>query len=433
MSQKKLKILAADDTPQILRMIEMRLSLSGHTVIKAMNGREAVEKASQYKPDFILLDIMMPDMNGLEALMQIKKFAPNIPIAMVTASTANKHLKEALNHGAIGYITKPINFKDIDRLISEVTHKFKLENMQTQIEDISRMAAIGEVSGRIAHDILNPVSSILSKIELLIRESSDMDNSIDGIEKIIQVWKQQFVSGGLEDYLNQTLPSYTQSQTNAQKDFTSLDSGLLTLRKKQGKLSEEIKNIERQLVRVIMLLDNLRGLSEERATVEEVDINKLLRDTKEIVYDMLWKRDIQIVENYSQNIPKIMANSSELMQVFTNITRNAADSIEKLPPDTPSRKKKISYDTSLSHNRIEIRISDRGVGIPEMDWERIFDPNYTTKNRKGAGLGLSISRRFIRNLGGDIEVENSIPGQGTFILIWIPAKSKTGKKIFVQQ
>jgi two-component system NtrC family sensor kinase len=68
-----------------------------------------------------------------------------------------------------------------------------------------------------------------------------------------------------------------------------------------------------------------------------------------------------------------------------------------------------------------------------MDWERIFDPNYTTKNRKGAGLGLSISRRFIRNLGGDIEVENSIPGQGTFILIWIPAKSKTGKKIFVQQ
>ncbi|RMH73620.1 MAG: hybrid sensor histidine kinase/response regulator [Gemmatimonadetes bacterium] len=419
--KRKLKILVADDTPTILKMIDMRLKMTGHQVETAVNGREAVDKASTFKPDLVLLDIMMPDMSGLEALQRIKRIAPKVPIAMVSASTAKEHLKEALNGGAIGYIQKPVNFKELDNLIAEVLQQLAASEMQEKMEQMSRLAALGEISGRVAHEVLNPATAISARLEKLINEAAkSTDSRLSVIQDILQDWKKEYVNGTLLEYLNATVPGET--VTHAQEDFHDLDTLLNEQMAIEQKRLEELQFLQKHLLRIIKIVDSMRGMARQKATIEEIDVNKVLKDTRELMYDTLWKRGIQVVESYDETIPKVLADANELLQVFSNITKNGADAIEMLPPDAPPREKNIYYHTSFEEGHVHIRISDLGIGIPKDKWDTIFESDYTTKDSsKGTGLGLGISRRFVRNWGGDIMVEDSVVGEGTTFLIRIPA------------
>lgn len=421
--KRTLKILVVDDTPQILMLLEMHLKQLGHLPLKAKNGKEALDTALQEKPDLILLDIMMPVMNGLEALEEIKKHTPSTPVAMISASTANAHLKQALKRGAIGYISKPVKFNELDLLINEIIQKNELQETQMRMQEMSRLAALGEMVGHVAHEVLNPLTALLSKIETMIKDQTKTQEAGLGvIQTITGEWKQKYVSGELSSYLDKKIPGHERGFNHAQEDFSDIDTITNELLKMREKGLEELKFLQRHLIRINKIINNLRTLARKSETLEETDINKILKDTKELLRDTLWKRGINIVENYDKNLPKVMVDPDELMQVFTNITKNAADAIE-MRSDIPLDEKKIIYHTTHNHGKVLIRVVDKGVGIPKDKWESIFDSSFTTKDRtKGTGLGLSISRRLIRNFDGDILVEASDPKKGTVILVWLPTE-----------
>ena len=101
--------LLVDDDPKSLKLLAVKLTQEGYRTIAAESGKEALEAIELEKPGLVLLDIMMPEMDGIETLKRIKKFDPDIPVAMVTAVWDNDEAKKAFDAGAYEYITKPID------------------------------------------------------------------------------------------------------------------------------------------------------------------------------------------------------------------------------------------------------------------------------------------------------------------------------------
>ncbi|MDD5581881.1 MAG: response regulator [Candidatus Marinimicrobia bacterium] len=122
-----MKILVVDDEENIRKLVQYNLVLDGHEVILAEDGKEGLEKARQEMPDLILLDIMMPEMDGLEVCSRLKKDPEmrDIPIFMLSAKGQMKDLEDAFEAGADNYITKPF---DVDKL-SEII-QFKMKKLQ---------------------------------------------------------------------------------------------------------------------------------------------------------------------------------------------------------------------------------------------------------------------------------------------------------------
>lgn len=122
---KKQRILLVDDEPHIVELVKFRLELSGYEVIAAHNGMEALEKAQNDRPDLILLDVMMPGMDGYEVATKLKenRHTRRIPIIMLTAKAEEEDIKEAIRVGAVDYIVKPFDPFAILKKISKILSK----------------------------------------------------------------------------------------------------------------------------------------------------------------------------------------------------------------------------------------------------------------------------------------------------------------------
>jgi DNA-binding response OmpR family regulator len=106
-------VLVVDDDPRNLELLAVKLSQEGYRVITAQSGKDALESIKLEKPGLVLLDIMMPEMNGIETLKGIKALEPSIPVAMVTAVWDEDEARKAIEAGAYEYITKPIDMEHL--------------------------------------------------------------------------------------------------------------------------------------------------------------------------------------------------------------------------------------------------------------------------------------------------------------------------------
>ena len=111
------KILVVDDEIQVVRLLKEFLTSKGYEVDTALNGEEALTKVKSMNPDIVLLDIMMPGMGGIDTLKEIKKFAPNIAVIMVTAVIDEELANRAVKLGAFDYITKPIDIHYLETCV----------------------------------------------------------------------------------------------------------------------------------------------------------------------------------------------------------------------------------------------------------------------------------------------------------------------------
>jgi two-component system NtrC family sensor kinase len=179
------------------------------------------------------------------------------------------------------------------------------------------------------------------------------------------------------------------------------------------------KLLEMALSETVRLTDMLRKmLSFSRPDQEEkasVDINDILDEILLLHEKQLREHSIKIVSEFADGLPGVFASKNQLRQVFLNLVSNARDAM----PDGGS----FRVSTERQGDQIVIRVSDTGVGIKEDYLDKIFDTFFTTKTDsvKGVGLGLSVCYGFIRDHGGDIQVE-SRPGAGTTFIIRLPAE-----------
>jgi two-component system NtrC family sensor kinase len=260
--------------------------------------------------------------------------------------------------GGTVFITRSM----IDQLIQADREKASLDASLIQS---SKMAALGKLAAGIAHEVNNPLAVIKEKV------------------------------GWLRDLLSE-------------EDIAKSEN--------YQEFEDAVRKIDHHVERAKKVTHRLLGFARRMEPIQEkVELNRLLDETIEFLRNEAHYRNIQILTQYSPDLPQIVSDTAQLQQVFLNLLNNAIDAIGK--------DGEIRVETSLNpkDRNIVIVIKDNGPGIPNEVLNRIFDPFFTTKEvGKGTGLGLSISYSIVEKLGGRIMVASQ-EGQGTTFTIYLPS------------
>ncbi len=363
------KALVADDEPDMLRFLKSQL-VQHYEVLEAVDGQQAIEKAAQFLPDIILLDMMMPEKDGLQACRELRERAStqSIPIILLTARADEETKLAALSAGASDFLPKPFSTTELHVRIKNLveSHQFQtrlskqnqalestieqLKETESQLVQTEKLASLGRMSAGIIHEINNPLN---------------------------------FATTGL---------------------YTLRNKGKFLAPEQQQEYTEVLKDVEEGINRVKTIVSDLRMFThpdtESRDQVEVMDVvGSALR-----FLSNEWRDRVQMDQKLDPH-QVVWANKNKMIHVFTNLLQNSLDAL-KTKQFNNGEKPTITLEGTVENNRSTVRIRDNGPGIDAQHLDKIFDPFFTTKDvGEGMGLGLSICYRIVQECDGRISVK----------------------------
>jgi signal transduction histidine kinase len=293
----------------------------------------------------------------------------------------------------------------------------KLREAQEALLRAEKLAVVGETSGRVAHEVLNPITSILSKVENDLCQWAEFRETFQGLGEIIEDWQREYQTGNFAEYLKSKDDN---GACYGDEDFTMLVELLEVIGLFGKKREENLDFVRKQIHRVVKIVNALRESAITNRAIIEINLAKTLDEVFDLLGDSLNKRGIDVQTSVPADLPAIEADETELIQIFSNLARNAMQSID----EKGQRSGIISTVATVNDGCLQIRMRDNGTGIAPEAQTAIFDFNFTTKKKdQGTGLGLGISRRLAREYGGDILLEESTEGIGSTFLVVLPIAS----------
>ncbi|MDY0131504.1 MAG: response regulator [Desulforegulaceae bacterium] len=394
-----MNIIIAENNPDSSKLVQNLLSKENYVFHLAKNGKEAIELLKTTKSRIIIYNWKMPGIDGVNFCKKIRTdfSTPYIYIIFLTSTPDIEKMVSAFDAGADDYLEKPLNPKEMVARIKAGIRTIKLqdkfEKANIQLVNSEKMAAVGQLSAGIAHEINNPTSFVKSNLETL---RGYMDDFIDAGKKLNTVFELN---------LQGKLPN-KQEMDEISNYLEKIDINFLL--KDVGDL---LKDCIEGINRVSKIVTDMKNFAHPgNAMAKPSDINKGIESTLNVIWPEI-KYKAKIIKEYGE-IPKINCLPQKLNEVFMNIILNASHSIEE--------KGIISIKTYLKNNSIIIEIADNGKGIPKEDLPKIFDPFFTTKPvGKGTGLGLNIAYNIIKMHKGTIEAKSEV-GKGTLFIIALP-------------
>lgn len=406
-------VLLVDDDATNLSVFGQYLS-PYYEIIVATSGQMALQLAQAVpKPDLILLDIMMPGMDGYEVIARLKANpdTQDVPVIFVTALNSNIDEERGLKLGAVDYLYKPCHLsillarirtqlelkqarnwlKNQNAFLEAEVERRHMENQQVHLQllQAEKLAVIGQLAAGIAHEINNPIGFIMSNVNTLNTYLRDIFAVLDAYDALL-------VTPPTQDDLQKLLA------IKQQKDFDYLRSDIPQL----------IAESRQGLLRVKNIVQGLKDFAHTGSNDWEVaDVHKGLDATLTLISNE-FKHRCTIHKQYG-DIPEIVCLPSQLNQVFMNLLVNAAQAIMS--------KGDITIRTGRKDQEIWVEISDNGHGIAPEHLQRLFEPFFTTKltGTGSTGLGLAIAENIVRQHRGRIDV-TSTPGLGATFRIWLP-------------
>lgn len=427
-------ILIVDDNPANLGVLSDTLDQSGLEVCVAQSGKIALERVKYARPSLILLDVMMPEIDGFETCRRLKANpeTQDIPVIFMTALSDTANKVEGFQLGAVDYITKPfqqeealvriklhLNLYDLaekleeknallEQKVAEVSQAYSdLQQTQLQLVQCEKMSGLGQMAAGIAHEINNPVNFIYGNL-------AHAKNYVQDVMDLLTLYEEEYPNSN--------------PRIQAEKDAIDLDF----IRDDLLKLFSSM-HIGAQ--RIHEIVKSMRSFSRiDEAGAKAVDIHEGIDSTLTILQHRLKAGPdhpaIEIIKEYG-HLPLVECYAGQLNQVFMNILSNAIDALEEYNQQRTfeaslKQPGRIQISTEVSSDGwLTIRIADNGPGISETAKTRLFDPFFTTKPvGKGTGLGLSISYGIVLEKHGGKLYCQSAPGQGTEFVIEIPIQQK---------
>jgi signal transduction histidine kinase len=429
--QKTELILIVDDTPANLDVISDALSDAGFEVAIAPSGERAFKQMQLQLPDLILLDVMMPVMDGFEVCRHLKADpkTQEIPVIFMTALSDTDSKTKGFELGAVDYITKPFQEAEVMARIkthlqlrnltknleyqvrqrtTELTQALQeLQSSQMQLIQSEKMSALGNLFAGIAHEINNPVGFVHGNINHVEGYIKDLLELIDLYQKNYPQPKydiQEKIEDIDLDYLREDLPKLINSTQEGVKRIRNISTSLRTFSRADSD-SPTAFDIHQGLESTILILKHRLKADENRPAIE-------------------------VINNYG-SIPQVECYAGQINQVFMNIIANAIDALEESNKgrsfeEIAAKPNLITIKTEVSNYSefITISIKDNGIGMSEETQKKSFEHLFTTKGvGKGTGLGLAIAHQIIvEKHHGNIQV-NSTLGKGTEFTITIPTKA----------
>ena len=404
------RLLVADDSERNREILARQLERQGYSVTSVSNGVEVLRLLRERPYDLVLLDVLMPEMDGFSALEAIKADSElrEIPVIMISASDEYSSVIRCIESGAEDYLPKPFDpvllrarlkaslekkaLRDEQKRKTEELERayVNLQRMQDQLITQEKLASLGSLAAGIAHEIKNPLNFITNFSKLSGELLSDLRNVIECGDR-----------AETDEILNDLAANLQRIQDH-------------------GSRADRI---------VRGMLGHARQSSDER---ELTDINTLTVDSVNLAYHGVRSQDIRFNVSIDYRLDPQAGTASvfpqDLNRVFLNIATNAFHALQdKVRLAGRDFEPSFTVITRSLGTDVEVRFCDNGPGIPADLHRKVFEPFFTTKPAgMGTGLGLSISHDVVvKEHRGELLV-HSEPGVSTEFIVRIPRKLTLG-------
>ena len=476
------RILVADDNADMRDYVE-RLLRGTWEVLRASNGRQALEIALKESPDLVITDVMMPEMDGFELLKALRsnRRTHSIPVIMLSARAGEESRIEGLEAGADDYLIKPFSARE---LMARVGTQLALRQRSSQFETLVRQAPIGIVvlDSQLRIRQINPVAEpVFGDIpDLAGRDYRELMRTLwtpEYADEVIGIFEHTLATG--EPYSTPKRAEYRVDRERTEYYEWRLDRismpeggfGLVcyfrdisievlaeeALRKSEklaavGRLVATISHeINNPLESVTMLLYLIKGQVLEESTRRLVNtaeqellrasevvrhslkfhrqatrpererVSDLLQSTLTVYEARFRQSQVDIERKYLDSTP-VLCFSSELRQVFANLLSNALDAMR--PGCSLRLVVRDSRHWVTGEPGVRVAVLDTGSGMDEMALQHIFEPFFTTKGLQGTGLGLWLSAEILKRHRATVRVKSrqGSTGSGSLFYLFFPAE-----------
>ena len=373
------KILIVDDEERNIKLLKGMLALEGYDIFGALEGEEALKLVYDEYPDLILLDVMMPGMDGFEVSRRLKEDEKTrmIPVVMVTALMEKEYRIKALESGADDFLTKPV---DNSELLARVKSLLRIKSYHDELADSYRMMAAKNeelheleemkdgLTHMIIHDLRSPVSAISMSLELLVLDNQDLS------ERQLNIVKQCLSSCSNLDM-----------QVCSLLDINKMEEGKLVLKK------------------------------------EMTDIVDMIGHVLEEFMERIKSRHISLSFPRPDNISPVPVDRKLMERVIANLMSNAT----RHAPD--QGRIDLTIDFHREKSNVALRIRDNGPGLPPEYHQKIFEKFAQVGLKKqnvsvgSSGLGLAFCKMAVEAHDGRIWVESEGDGRGCAFFFEVPA------------
>jgi signal transduction histidine kinase len=364
------KVFVIDDDDVMLLSCRRILQRDGYAVETFESGNEGLARIEQLRPHLLLVDLKMPEIDGLQVIERVRAIDPDLVIAVITGYATIATAVDAMKAGAYDFLPKPFTPDELRLVVKRGCERWRLAHEAQRLRHEKELAERRIVTF-LSHQLKSPLAAAKQYLDVLLFTDADA------------------LTAGTRTWIER-------SQARLEEMVTLIDDWLTLARVERGKLTDG--NVSADLAQVVAQV--IRGSAAQAARAQ-----------------------VMVTSAVSDGIPPVSGDATSVAIIVANLVSNA------IKYNRPAGEVVVRAAREGETARVEV--TDTGIGIPEDSLPRLFEEFYrvggAARDIPGSGLGLAICRRIVEELGGSIDVTSTI-GSGSTFTVRLPLASRSGSQ-----